>query len=148
MYIAANNGDGIYRMTFENFDFDSPSSSTVVFEYAGPSVRTTKNDGMNCLKASDPYKVACPENSSPQLPLVYYNASDCKCNAGHTGPDGGTCDACEAGKYKNTTGSADCSTCPAGGAWLQKRGGTRCICVTSRPSFICDCLETQWRENR
>ena len=37
-----------------------------------------------------------------------------KCNAGYTGPDGGACVACAAGKYKIATGSAACIECAAG----------------------------------
>jgi hypothetical protein len=41
-------------------------------------------------------------------------ASDCTCNAGWTGPDGGSCLECVPGKYKEVSGSAACSDCPAG----------------------------------
>jgi hypothetical protein len=34
--------------------------------------------------------------------------TNCTCNAGSTGPDGGPCTACVAGKYKTSTGSAAC----------------------------------------
>jgi hypothetical protein len=47
IYAAANNGDGVYKLHLDNFDFDNPS--TVVFEYMGPSISTDGNDGMNCL---------------------------------------------------------------------------------------------------
>ena len=35
------------------------------------------------------------------------------CNTGYTGPNGGTCEACVEGKYKDTAGSASCSACPS-----------------------------------
>ena len=35
------------------------------------------------------------------------------CPAGSTGPDGGTCTACVAGKFKTVTGSATCTDCGA-----------------------------------
>ena len=44
------------------------------------------------------------------------NATDCRCNAGYTGPDGGECTACPAGTYKDTAGSAQCSDCPSDSA--------------------------------
>jgi hypothetical protein len=47
IYAAANNGDGVYKLHLDNFDFDNPS--TVVFEYMGPSMPSSANDGMNCL---------------------------------------------------------------------------------------------------
>ena len=37
---------------------------------------------------------------------------DCACIAGYTGPNGGTCTACEEGKFKDSPGPAACSTCP------------------------------------
>ena len=40
-------------------------------------------------------------------------SGDCACNAGYTGPNGGTCTACGAGKYKDATGPAACTACPA-----------------------------------
>lgn len=40
--------------------------------------------------------------------------NSCKCFVGLTGPDGGPCELCPAGKYKTTQGSAACTDCPAG----------------------------------
>ena len=39
-------------------------------------------------------------------------SGDCACIAGYTGPNGGTCTACEEGKFKDSAGPAACSTCP------------------------------------
>jgi hypothetical protein len=36
------------------------------------------------------------------------------CNTGFSGPVGGPCTACEAGKYKVSTGSDACTDCGAG----------------------------------
>ena len=44
------------------------------------------------------------------------NNTDCKCNAGYSGPDGVSCTACEAGKFKPANGSAPCTQCKAGKA--------------------------------
>ena len=41
-------------------------------------------------------------------------ASDCACDAGFTGPNGGTCTACPAGTYKAASGAGSCSSCPSG----------------------------------
>jgi hypothetical protein len=38
---------------------------------------------------------------------------DCACNAGYTGPNGGTCTPCGANNYKDATGPAACTACPA-----------------------------------
>ena len=57
--------------------------------------------------------------------------------------------ACVPGKYKNITGSVDCTSCPSGKTSLPKNGaGIRCVCVTPTPFLLCDCLEATWRENR
>ena len=38
--------------------------------------------------------------------------TDCKCQAGYTGPDGGWCSACAVGTIKTTVGSESCVPCP------------------------------------
>ena len=40
--------------------------------------------------------------------------TDCTCNIGYTGGNGGPCEACIAGKYKVTTGDAACTSCVTG----------------------------------
>jgi hypothetical protein len=40
--------------------------------------------------------------------------SQCTCNKGASGPDGGPCAKCAAGKYKDTTGSGGCINCGVG----------------------------------
>ena len=40
--------------------------------------------------------------------------TDCLCNTGFTGPDGGPCVACPAGTHKDSNGSADCTNCSVG----------------------------------
>ena len=54
----------------------------------------------------------CSVNSAP--PAASSTLSDCRCKSGHAGPDGGTCTACVAGKYKVTIGYAQCTGCVAG----------------------------------
>jgi hypothetical protein len=54
--------------------------------------------------------VEAPFNSFS--PAVSSDVSQCLCNVGYTGPDGGPCEECEAGKYKNVTGSDTCAHCP------------------------------------
>ena len=53
----------------------------------------------------------CPELSSS--PAGSDAVSDCTCNAGASGTDGGPCLPCAAGKYKSDTGSDACISCPA-----------------------------------
>ena len=56
--------------------------------------------------------LSCPGNSNSPGPSTASTA--CTCNVGFTGPDGGTCTSCAAGKYKITTGNAVCTDCSAG----------------------------------
>ena len=52
----------------------------------------------------------CPPNSSTSAS----GQSACLCNAGHTGPDGGPCNACVPGTYKQAVGSEICALCAGG----------------------------------
>ena len=55
---------------------------------------------------------ACPVNSvAPGT--GHASISACRCAVGHSGPDGGACQACSAGHYKDTIGSAECTACPS-----------------------------------
>ena len=56
--------------------------------------------------------VTCPTSSSS--PLASSAVAACTCNSGFTGPHGGSCTACVAGKYKTSTGSVACTDCLAG----------------------------------
>ncbi len=71
------------------------------------------------------------------------------CNAGFTGPGGGSCAACAAGKYKTTTGSAACTDCGAGKYSTSTGATSSDVCTncgagkysTSSTSTTCqDCL--------
>ena len=55
---------------------------------------------------------ACPRDSN--APLGSTTSTACTCNAGCTGPAGGTCVQCIAGKYKIAPGEATCDNCTAG----------------------------------
>jgi len=59
---------------------------------------------------------SCPlySNIPAASPGVLIDGNACRCNAGYSGPDGGTCTACEGGNYKSTQGSASCIKCSAG----------------------------------
>jgi len=57
---------------------------------------------------------ACPADSSS--PAGSDALTDCRCNAGYTGPDGGECSACPVGTFKDAAGSAECLACPSSNA--------------------------------
>ena len=54
--------------------------------------------------------VHCPEHSSHNK-TQQSSVKACLCNAGFSGPDGGPCVACAAGKYKSSVGDASCQNC-------------------------------------
>jgi hypothetical protein len=51
------------------------------------------------------------------------------CPVGFTGPDGGTCLACEAGKFKTTRGSVACTDCGAGKYSTATGAFASCVCT-------------------
>ena len=53
----------------------------------------------------------CPENSNS--PPASTRQTDCTCNAGYTGLDGGACAQCASGKYKFASTTDYCERCPA-----------------------------------
>lgn len=54
---------------------------------------------------------ACPADSRV-LKSRATSITDCVCNAGYTGNDGGPCEACLAGTYKESHGDSACTDCP------------------------------------
>merc|ERR1711871_644057 len=71
--------------------------------------------GEYVLDASSGPCTTCPAHSNTHFASGRAGtlASDCKCNNGYTGVDGSACTACVPGKYKNESGSAACTDCPA-----------------------------------
>jgi hypothetical protein len=67
---------------------------------------------MALAAASSSVCLACPQNTNSLLRSS--NITNCTCNKGYTGPDGMSCIACVAGKYKDVNGSSDCVECAAG----------------------------------
>ena len=67
--------------------------------------------GLSAAKTASTCSI-CPDNSYTKL-AGNDVLEDCECNAGYTGPNGGHCTACPAGKYKLTPGSHECTSCLA-----------------------------------
>ncbi len=70
---------------------------------------------------------ACPANATS--PTGSSTVTNCTCNAGSSGPDGGTCTRCVSGKYSAPLGSAVLPSYSASGG---PKGHTRlvyCKCV-------------------
>ena len=58
------------------------------------------------------YCTQCADDSSS--PTGSPQIERCRCNAGYTGYNGGTCSPCPAGTYKSTKGTETCTNCNAG----------------------------------
>ena len=141
--IIGQSGDAVYQVDVGSFDLDDSSSTTVNVYFLSAAVEAVKNDGVNCMLEETPWQ-PCPQNSDSETP----DPQDCECIEGYTGPNGGTgpCTACAEGKIKATAGNATCSSCPSGKvSWPRGGGGTRCVCNTPRPSWVCGCHESIWR---
>ena len=97
--------------------------------YTGP-------DGGTCTAcAAGKYKVALGSADCSPCVGVYSHSPEasadskfCGCNVGYTGPDGSTCTACEAGKYKVIIGKDVCFDCPAGKFKAGQGSGTCTHC--------------------
>ena len=63
----------------------------------------------------------------------------CVCPLGTTGPDGGPCNACVVGTYKNATGSARCDNCSS--TKTSVAGSSSCFCKANyMTTDIGDCM--------
>lgn len=83
-----------------------PSGPTCTECPAGSYKITANNDACtNC-----PASTTSPIGSTSSVACITASS----CDAGYTGPDGGPCAACVAGKYKAATGSAACTNCGPG----------------------------------
>jgi DNA-binding beta-propeller fold protein YncE len=67
----------------------------------------------------------CPQNSR-SLPYST-RLGDCVCDRGYTGPDGGICSPCAAGKFKNLIGNHSCLPCNAHAD--SQTGASKCYCI-------------------
>jgi len=67
----------------------------------------------------------CPADS--MSPVSSVQSSNCVCNPGFTGPNGGTCVKCVAGKYKIESGDAACTNCLTG-QYSAAMGATSNVC--------------------
>ena len=111
--LTAADGGGVWMPELGDFDLSAAAQdSTIALEYLGPSNALTELDGFNCRAVASPW-VLCPANSHSVV-APNFNPTNCKCDPGYTGSDGGLCTSCAAGKYKSGAGSASCTACPNG----------------------------------
>ena len=78
--------------------------------------------------------LSCPASSNS--PISSSSLSACTCNVGFTGPNGGPCTACVAGKYKTTIGSVPCTDCLAGSYSTSTGATIATTCITCPSSSI------------
>ena len=72
---------------------------------------------------------ACPANSISHAGAS--NITECVCEAGYTGVDGGPCSACDSGQWKSAQGSTDCNLCPANTySNVASIDETACLCIS------------------
>ena len=83
---------------------------------------------------------ACPE--STESPPGSTDVSSCltSCEPGYTGP-AGSCTACDVGKYKNSSGSSPCTTCPQGHVSYDGESSCRaCVPGKYAPGYGYNCF--------
>ena len=105
--------------------------------YSTTIASTTVTTCLACPTNSGSSCSGCPvfTNCTCNLGFTGPNGGPCvTCNVGFTGPNGGPCTACVAGTYKTTTGSVTCTSCEAG-TYSTTAGATTCLaCPTSSNS--------------
>ena len=119
-------GDGVCtQCPLGAFKASSGNQACTICDAGYTTEATGAISSISCLQcATDTYTVlvggaqtcqACPENSSSAQGSD--KVGDCECNPGFTeisGTPDHTCQACELGTYKTTSGSDACADCPAG----------------------------------
>ena len=122
---------GVYKLILSTNDeqpfvFPAPGAATCPpMHFRNYSLEVCPLCAPACLKCSEQETdfvmegacgcdLICPENSNSTIPLTRDPMSlrNCMCSAGYTGPNGDSCAACAAGKYKDNSGSAECKRCP------------------------------------
>ena len=103
--------------TYKDVTGPDPCTLCVSGKYVSVEESVSSSACTNCPAAT--YSTAdrtqclsCPSDSTS--PTSSDEITDCTCNAAYTGPDGGPCTACVAGKYKGAGGSAECTLCGVG----------------------------------
>jgi len=91
-------------------DLDSEWSNLHLIQGNAVGVPTNRNSHVGLFIVGTAACDTCPYDSSS--PVGSLNVTACTCNAGSSGPDGGTCTKCFAGTYKVGSGSASCDDCP------------------------------------
>jgi len=86
------------------YKINSGTASCTNCESGTYSISSSASNSSVCLK--------CPDNTMSFEGSNHI--TNCTCNIGTTGPNGGPCVDCISGKYKKTTGSSSCINCEIG----------------------------------
>jgi hypothetical protein len=78
---------------------------------------------------------ACPANSHSSAALT-----DCLCNAGYSGPDGGPYTACVAGSYKTSPGPGACTLCGEDTYSVSVAATASSVCLACPPDSTTESL--------
>jgi hypothetical protein len=108
--VAKLSGDSVSP----NTEFRSSTGYMQVEFESDPSVVSSGFVASWKVASPDDKCTDCPTNSNSPARLSSVKGTSCTCNAGSTGPNGGPCEPCLAGKYKTLTGTATCTNCGAG----------------------------------
>jgi hypothetical protein len=100
---------GFLKVTFKSDSYTTFTGFTATWTVAG--LASTECDN-------------CPSNSAHAL-TGQTAVTACVCNTGFTGPNGGTCTQCVAGKYKAVVGTFACTDCGAG-KYMITKGASSC----------------------
>ena len=84
--------------------------------------------------------LSCPVNSNS--PSQSSTVTACTCNAGYSGPNGGVCDPCASGTYKDTVGPATCMSCPSffGDLCMSCVSTAMCVCTVYTGQTCTECV--------
>ena len=88
----------------------------------------------------------CPENSNSGGTPRHDAITDCTCNTGMTGPDGGPCSSCGAGKFKSVSGSAACTSCARGKFASDTAAAASSVCQWCGPGKFSELAATACTE--
>ena len=96
-------------------------TSCAAGKYSNTSGNAAESDCQPCtagkysaLAGSNSSASCLPCSANSNSPASSDNVSDCICDAGFAGADGGSCTGCVAGKFKPTRGSQECTQCAGG----------------------------------
>ena len=115
--------------------------------YTGPNGGPCEECGEDTFKNVTGSGVCfnCPAHSTTSLTVgLFTEIEACQCKAGYTGPNGGPCQMCEAGKFKAGVGPQACDDCPLNSD--SSAGAAICLCNPGYDGVAGACLACEENE--